>query len=208
MDHLVNQRVDRLTPSVATDVPAADHDLSALARRIAVCVVAEPALHPARYAYGNLRKQYSEPLAVERLMSAAKSLRHRLVIGVSSLRNGTVVWSWRLSAMDRVGEQLAPGSDSRGARFRLNEHHDRPPGLFRCVEKPSVNANFVFRMTDKHRSVRREAAAITRIEPERHKSRAKLGRVSWTCLEFQRELRFVARPLVSASAKAETEKKS
>src|SRR5450756_44288 len=67
--HLVQQRVQRLLPPVAPDMPPAD-DYLRLAPVSGRAVVAQPALHPARDAEENRPQRAAKSLAVVRGMPA------------------------------------------------------------------------------------------------------------------------------------------
>jgi hypothetical protein len=83
--HLVNERLDRLAPSVTPNVSSADRDLPSLAGRIAMSVMPEPALHPSRYAYRNPCERAAESLAIQLFVRATELLGHRVIIAMSSL---------------------------------------------------------------------------------------------------------------------------
>src|SRR5687768_16988097 len=84
MHHLVEQRLDCLAPAMSPYVTAADRDLRALARWIAVSVMSEPALHSTRHPYWNPGKRPAEPLAIQLFAGAPELFSHRLIIGMSS----------------------------------------------------------------------------------------------------------------------------
>ena len=84
--HLVNERLDRLAPSMTPNVASADRDLATLARRIAMSVMPEPALHPSRHAYRYSRQCPTESLPIELFMRPPELLSHRFIIRMSSLR--------------------------------------------------------------------------------------------------------------------------
>jgi hypothetical protein len=69
-----------------SNVTATDDDLGALARWVAVSVVSEPALHPSRHPYRNRGERSTEPLAVEHVVRAPESLRHRFIVAMSPFR--------------------------------------------------------------------------------------------------------------------------
>lgn len=206
MDHLVNQRVYRLVPSMSSDVTTTYHDLGALPGRIPVSVMSEPALHPARDAHWNSAQQPAESLAVERLMRAAESLDHGLVIRMRAFPNTPRTSDRRLFTVHGVRDKCAPRRLSRGTRFSLDELDDRAPRLLRCAEVAFMNANFIIRVAHEHSSVRRKAAPVARMETECHQPRPQLVSVAWTRLQLERQLRFVARSPAAASSRSEAKK--
>src|SRR4051794_4142358 len=81
MDHLVNQRLERITPSVAPDVTPADRDFSRRRshdRRI----VSETTLHAPRYTHGDGRQRARKPFGVEPPVFLDQPGGPRLVIGM------------------------------------------------------------------------------------------------------------------------------
>ena len=103
MNHLMHERVHRLHPSVTIDVPATDHDLPALSRRLAMGVMPETTFHPARDANRRRREESSKLFPIVRFVCAAKPLSHRFVIGMALLRRAT-----RLSIFDTVVKEGIP----------------------------------------------------------------------------------------------------
>jgi|SRR5687768_15432153 hypothetical protein len=69
---------------MSADVTAAYGDLRARARRIAVSVMSESALHSTGHPYWNSGKRAAEPLAIQLVVGAPELFSHRLIIGMSS----------------------------------------------------------------------------------------------------------------------------
>ena len=86
MHHFMNERLYCLAPSMTPNVSSADRDLRTLARRIAMSVMPEPALHPSRHAYRDPRERPAESLAIELFMRARELLSHCFIIAMSFLR--------------------------------------------------------------------------------------------------------------------------
>src|SRR5687768_1861842 len=83
--HLVQQRVHSLVPTVATDVPPADHDLGTAALLAAKYVVAEPALHSPRHPDRNRCELAGEPRFVEPCVMVLENTHERLIGRMSRL---------------------------------------------------------------------------------------------------------------------------
>ena len=90
--HFMNERLNCLAPSMTSNVSTADRDLRALARRVAVSVVPEPALHPSRHSNRNSRERPAESLPIELFMRALEPLGHRFIIAMSFLRRPRLAW--------------------------------------------------------------------------------------------------------------------
>ena len=134
MNHFVEQRVERLVPSVPADVSPADRDLRGVAARGAG-VVPQPTPHSSRHANGNAAKRATKVLRVVVRMPSRQLGHERSVFFPRS-------WPSRR----RRGTRYGVGDDRplRGMpldpRAPFDEDDDRAQDDHRRVEVPFVHA--------------------------------------------------------------------
>lgn len=104
MHHLMQKRLDRLTPSVTPNMSTADHDFGTCAGFVTMRVMAKPALHSARYADWNLVERAAESFAIQIFVRAKKPLRHALIIRMYFLRRSVIARRRCLASMHVVSE--------------------------------------------------------------------------------------------------------
>lgn len=85
MNHLVQQCMDGLFPTVALDMPAADNDLGGVPVLAAPCVVPEPALHSPRHPYRHPFQLTTKLRSIQRRMLALESIDKPLIRGMRPL---------------------------------------------------------------------------------------------------------------------------
>ena len=119
--HFMNERLHCLAPSMTPNVSSADRDLRTLARRIAMSVMPEPALHPSRHSNRNSRERPAESLPIELFMRPPELLSHRFIIAMSSLGRPRLAWR-RLelkSELQLVTDASQPASSASDAEEEL-----------------------------------------------------------------------------------------
>lgn len=85
MHHLVQQRGNRLIPTMIPDMPPAYHDLGTIPLLTTQRVMSQPPLHPARHSNRNVRKLPSELQSIELAMRTSQRTRKLLVCWMSPL---------------------------------------------------------------------------------------------------------------------------
>src|SRR5437868_3028293 len=193
MHHLVQQRVQRLLPPVAPDVPAAQDDLrlAAFARRT---VVAESALHPAGDADRDLAESAVEPIFVVRVVEAEQLANQRLICWVGSLR--------RASPSRRIDGPRHREFKNRPTRFvahharpPVHERYDRLPHFLVSAEEAVVDAQLSAAVADNDGAICCQAHAVLPAESQALETRPQFFRVFWRRLvQLQRQLIAITQP--------------
>src|SRR5512146_2842507 len=169
--HLVQERVQRLVPPMATEMPPGDRDLGAVAvlgRR----VVPEPAPHPARDANRHRLERVAEILGVVPSVPLRQSLRRRLVLRTHALAAHRRVGHAR--RRDAELDDSAARDPPLGARSALDEAHDRRVHLERRLEIPLVHTKLRAAETHHHVAIARELTARDAAESQLAKARQQL----------------------------------
>jgi hypothetical protein len=187
MHHLMKQRVQRLIPSMASDVPPADGDLAQLATR-ARGVMSQATFPSPRHADRDRTQGSAKVLVVESSMPPRQTLGQRLVIRVGPFpAHGA---AWRIGNVDDVRNDSVLRGAPVGACPSFHEHDNRLKHLDRRSKVSLVDAKMRSAKADHHVPVARQLAASNARESERFETGQQLIGISRGSrrLELEREL--------------------
>jgi len=183
MNHLVEERMQHLVPSMPAKMAPTDRDF-AWSSLLRGRVVSKTALHSPRYTHRHGLELAAEVFVVEPSMPRRETLGSWFVLGTSALAAHRAT-----RRVDDVGDDASLCGAPFGACSTFDERDDRLVDFDRRVEVSLMHAKFVRAEADHDVAVARQLATRDPLEPQRAQEREQLVRVARLGrIEFQREL--------------------
>ena len=161
MHHLVQQRVHSLSPAVAPQVLAAEHDLGAGPVLTGGAVVAEPRLHAPGEAHRDARERAAEVLRIEIGVRIGETREQRRIAGAHHL-----FATLRRRPLHLVRENHVARLEASRARARRGEGDHGAQHRLRRARVPLVNAQRAPRQRDHHAARAHERDRVHGVQAE------------------------------------------